>query len=167
MHHSAADRIKQIQDQIERPLRAAAIIEAASSDAGCAITVDPEKLVVSSQCIHETTGTRFLSETIFDFMFPRESAGEFFHYTGVQALDGILKYGVLWLAHLLKRIDDDELSTHAAQHRWTGYTDDSDGPAYIKSLAKDLFYMSMTPTNAANQGRLWSDFAAEPTCLGC
>ena len=159
----ASDRIKEFQNRIERRLQAAAIIEAASKDAGCPITADSEKIEVSSRCVHETTGSRLVSEALWDFMYPREPGGEFFHYTGEQALESILKNRTLWLVHLLKRIDEDELSTHAAQHGWTGYTDASNEPAYINTLAKDLFYLSMTPTTALNERRMWSDFAAGGT----
>lgn len=79
---TAADRIMQIRQSIQRPRRAGAIIEAAARDAGHPVTVDPEKLTVSSDCIHETTGGRPLSEHIYCAMYPHEPGGEFFHYTG-------------------------------------------------------------------------------------
>lgn len=156
---SAADRITQIRQIAERPRRAAAIIEAAARDAGHPIAVDPEKLTVSPDCIHETTDSRALSEHVCDVMYPHEPGGDFFHYTGPDAFKGIAANGVLWLAHLLKRIDEDEISTHAGQHGYTGYTDASKRSAYVKTLAKDLFYMSVTPTVTANEGPMWAAFA--------
>lgn len=92
-------------------------------------------------------------------MYPHEPGGEFFHYTGLRAFEGVAGNGVLWLAHLLKRIDEDEISTHAGQHGYTGYTDESKRSAYVKTLAKDLFYMSVTPTTATNEGGMWTGFA--------
>jgi hypothetical protein len=92
-------------------------------------------------------------------MYPHEPGGEFFHYTGPDAFKGIAANGVLWLAHLLKRIKEHEISTHAGQHGYTGYTDESKRSAYVKTLAKDLFYTSVTPTSATNDRRMWSDFA--------
>lgn len=156
---SASDRIDEIRERIERPRRAAAIIEAALRNAGHPMTVDPEKLTVSSDCIHETTGSRTLSEHVCDAMYPHEPGGEFFHYTGRDAFKGIAANGVLWLAHLLKRIKEHEISTHADQHGYTGYTDAAKKTAYLDSLAKDLFYTSVTPIGATNDGPMWFAFA--------
>lgn len=156
---TAADRIRQIRAISERPRRAAAIIAAAARDAGHHISVDPEKLTVASEFITETTGSRALSDWICDQMYPCEPGGEFFHYTGLDAFKGIAANGVLWLAHLLKRIEEDEISTHADQHGYTGYTDESKKAAYVKSLAKDLFYTSVTPVGATNQRQMWLGFA--------
>lgn len=155
----SADRIKQIREKIERPRQAAAIIQAAALGDGHAITVDPEKLTVSPQCVHESTDSRTLSEQICDLMYPHEPIGEFFHYTGLGSFKGVAGTGALWLAHLLKRIDEDEISTHAGQHGYTGYTDDSERSAYVKTLANDLFYISVTPTSATNDVGMWADFA--------
>ena len=63
--------------------------------------------------------------------------------------------GVLRLTHLLKRIDEDELRHYGKHHGWRGLDCD-----YAKTLARDLFYTSVTRTNAPNEDIMWqSDFA--------
>jgi hypothetical protein len=91
-------------------------------------------------------------------MYPHEPAGDFFHYTGLQAFERIIGGGLLRLTHLSKRMSpaEGEIRTSAEQHGWEGYLDDSSGPAYAETLAKDLFYTSFTRTRAPNPAQMWT-----------
>jgi hypothetical protein len=93
-------------------------------------------------------------------MYPHEPASDFFHYTRPRAFEGIIGGGLLRLTHLSKRMNpaEGEIRTSAEQHGWDGYLDESSGPAYAETLAKDLFYTSFTRTNAPNHAQMWTDF---------
>lgn len=153
--------IDAIRESIERRKLTAAIISGVLSRSGHPTSVDPDKLIVKPKGVHEKTANQgALSNRICDLMYPHEPAGDFFHYTGPQAFEGIIGGGLLRLTHLSKRMSpaEGEIRTSAEQHGWEGYLDDTSGPAYAETLAKDLFYTSFTRTQAPNPVQMWTNF---------
>ncbi|GAB9109827.1 hypothetical protein [Bradyrhizobium diazoefficiens] len=152
---TAADRIDQIKEVVERPQFAAAMIACTLRGAGQEIPIDPNRLTVGPKGIHETTGSRVLSDHVCDLMHPHVAGGDYFHYTGRQGLAGIMQSGVLRLSQLSKRIGEHEIRGYAQQHDWTGFQGH-----YAEKLAEDLFYTSVTRTDAPNEAAMWnSEFA--------
>jgi hypothetical protein len=143
-----------VQETIRRRRSAADIIEKALAGAGHQTTVDPDILIVRPSGVFEITGNKgALSKQVCDLMYPHQSADDFFHYTDLKGFKGIMGRGALRLTHLTKRMaGESEIRTHALQHGWEGYRD------YADTLAKDLFYTSLTQTDATNEQAMWRDF---------
>jgi hypothetical protein len=149
-----ASRIDQIKETIERQQFAAEMIACTLRGVGQEIPIDPRLLTVRPKAIHETTGSRVLSDHVCDLKHPHVAGGDYFHYTGKQGLAGIMQSRVLRLTQLSKRISEHEIRSYAQQHDWTGFQGH-----YAEELAKDLFYTSVTRTDAPNQGPMWDLFA--------
>lgn len=152
------NRVDQIREALDRPKYAAGLIECTLRGVGHEIAIDPAWLTVRPKGIHEITSTRVLSDHVCNLMHPHVLGGDFFHYTKVDGFSGIMRSSVLRLGQLLKRIKEHELRAYAVQHGWSGYQG-----SFAEELSRDVFYTSVTRTDAPNEAGMWGEFANDGT----
>lgn len=134
---------------------AAYVIKDVLKSAGRRIGINAGSVRIRDQLIFfDTRVRRALSKAIYGRAFPRVRRGKFFHYTGIEALEGIADSGELRLYSLRRRMQipfEGELLNLARIEGWNGLEIANDDPANPNPPGSNLFYMSLT-----NAGNLWS-----------
>ena len=147
--------------------RLEAVLKGALDPHGLGGAVNVNDILYTAKIFREMTGNgQKLSEAIINQMFkPMTGPIELAHFTGMGKFESIVKSGELRLYCLLRRIDEDEFTTFASEHKFYGYFDSSDGdPApYYNKLAADLFYTSFTSIHPPNEAYMWDEFAEHGT----
>lgn len=100
---------------------------------------------------------RRLSNTIFDFCFPKLNSGIYYHYTSYNKLKSILSNNEIRLYNLFKRFKSGEFRTFCIDHNLTGYVRQND-EGIFKDLMRELFYVSLVDKECFDDKDLWEKF---------
>jgi hypothetical protein len=141
---------------------ATTIAAAIASSTGQAVDPDPNELHVKEWGITEYSSVSLISDAIFEGTAPVVASSQSFaHFTGMTALASIAQSQELRLYSVRRRISEDELLAFIKDHDLLGYLDHGrNGEEVFRTLATDLFYISLTPTGltSAEEALLWSGF---------
>ena len=152
-----------VLDRLRRQRDAATTIAAAIAHSnGRAINPDPNTLHVNDWGIMEYSSSSTISDAIFEATAPLvPGVSTFAHFTGATALASIANSKELRLYSVRRRLGEDELTAFIDDHNLAGYRDKGpDGEVVFRTLATDLFYISLTPAGLtkAEEALLWSGF---------
>lgn len=153
-------------EKIERERRFAQIVMNVFADHNIAVVVDPNTLHFKCPFVQEfSSNGGQVSAAIIDHMFPKESEEIFFHYTSANSFENILKEKQLRLYSLDKWFNSTagEIVTFARKYGLDGIFETTDGKQYLRTVAEDLFYLSLTDPSATNELVMWDWFAQNGT----
>ena len=128
------------------------------------LKVDANDLIMGTTFAREiSSNDSAISKAVIDHMFPHELAGEFHHYTRPEGFESILNEGALRLYTLDKwsGFTAGEIVTFAKKYGLKGVFQTIDGKQYLRTLAEDLFYLSLTRPDGKNEAFMWDSFASQ------
>lgn len=124
---------------------------------GLTLPFDPVEFNVTASNIYEPCSCTSISTQLLDSVFPKTGPTEVLHFTRPEVLPSLLEYKSLWLASIIKRLDEGEYIRFAEEH---GYAS-ANSKKIRKDLAQNYFYTSFTAVGSASAATHWNDFSAQ------
>ena len=129
------------------------------------IQVSEEDLVFSNNFVTDAViGDRRFTEHLTSAISQPIYTGEFYHYTGRDATNAILRTKTLRLTSVEKRITEDEIRRFLEEFGFSyplSLDPDTGQPRYVTSISRQIFYTSFTDTTltSSEEQYFWNTFA--------